>query len=103
MTPDLFASFRAYGALFMLLFGMAAAEAAAQTGQPATPRPAGPDESAAVLLMYHRFGEDDLPSTSIRLEQFEAHLAELKSGGYQVLPLPQIVAALRDRKPLPEK
>ena len=32
----------------------------------------------AVVLMYHRFGESRFPSTSIRLEQFEAHLAELR-------------------------
>ena len=28
----------------------------------------------AVILMYHRFGENDYPSTNIRLEQFDAHL-----------------------------
>ena len=28
----------------------------------------------AVILMYHRFGEDQLPSTNIRLDQFDAHL-----------------------------
>ena len=30
---------------------------------------------SAVILIYHRFGEDTLPSTNIRLEQFEAHIA----------------------------
>src|SRR3546814_5118788 len=39
-------------------------------------------DNGAVLLMYHRFGEDALPSTSVRLGQFEAHLAELTSGAY---------------------
>lgn len=66
-------------------------------------RQAGIEGASAVVLMYHRFGEEDLPSTSIRIDQFEAHLAELKSGGYQVLPLSRIVAALRDRKPLPDR
>jgi peptidoglycan/xylan/chitin deacetylase (PgdA/CDA1 family) len=57
---------------------------------------------SAVIFMYHRFGEQAYPTTSIRLDQFEAQIAELKSGRYKVLQLPEIVAALRDRKPLPD-
>lgn len=57
----------------------------------------------AVVLMYHRFGEDDIPLTSIRLEQFEAHLEHLESGGYSVLPLSQVLDSLRKGDPLPEK
>src|SRR3546814_15012331 len=53
--------------------------------------------------MYHRFGEDDLPSTSIRLSQIEAHLAELTSGRYRVMALPEIVARLRAGQPLPQR
>ena len=40
----------------------------------------------AVILMYHRFGEDRLPSTSIRLDQFDAHLEKLSNGNYSVWP-----------------
>lgn len=58
---------------------------------------------SAVVVMYHRFGDDRYPSTNIKLDQLDAHLAELKSGGYHVLPLPEIVAALKDKKPLPDK
>ncbi|WP_143130994.1 polysaccharide deacetylase family protein [Roseospirillum parvum] len=53
--------------------------------------------------MYHRFGEGAYPSTNIRLEQFEAHLAELQSGPYTVLPLPEIVSALVEGRPLPPR
>lgn len=60
-------------------------------------------EPAAVVLMYHRFGEAAYPSTNIRLAQFEAHIAELKSGRYNVLPLPEIVAALTAGGPLPDR
>ena len=60
-------------------------------------------DNGAVVLMYHRFGEDSLPSTSVRLSQFEAHLDELTSGGYEVLPLADIVAALDAGRPLPER
>lgn len=57
----------------------------------------------AVILMYHRFGEDDHPATSIRLEQFEEHVATLSSGAFHVLPLSQVVTALRDGTPLPDR
>lgn len=60
-------------------------------------------ETGAVILAYGRFGEDDTPSTSIRLDQFEDHLAELASGDYNVLPLPRVVAALREGRPLPDR
>lgn len=53
--------------------------------------------------MYHRFGENTLPSTNIRLAEFEAHLSVLKSGPYHVLPLAGIVAALAAGRPLPDR
>jgi peptidoglycan/xylan/chitin deacetylase (PgdA/CDA1 family) len=64
--------------------------------------PAGAADSA-VIIMYHRFGETAYPSTNITLDQFESHIRELKSGPYAVLPLPEIVARLRDGRPLPER
>ena len=66
------------------------------------PPPAQASDSA-VILMYHRFGETNSPSTSIRLEQFEAHIKELKSGAYTVLPVPEIVSAIREGRPLPDR
>jgi peptidoglycan/xylan/chitin deacetylase (PgdA/CDA1 family) len=64
---------------------------------------ASQDAGNAVIIMYHRFGEEGRASTNIRLEQFEAHLAELNSGQYNVLPLPEIVQSLRERRPLPPR
>jgi peptidoglycan/xylan/chitin deacetylase (PgdA/CDA1 family) len=58
---------------------------------------------SAVIFMYHRFGEDTVPSTSIKLGQFEAHLAEIKAGPYTVLPVPEIVARLKEKKALPDR
>ncbi|MDX2221464.1 MAG: polysaccharide deacetylase family protein [Rhodospirillaceae bacterium] len=58
---------------------------------------------SAVVLMYHRFGEDRIPSTNIRLAQFEAHLAYLRDNGFTVVPLPQVVAALQSGAALPDK
>ena len=59
--------------------------------------------SSAVIIMYHRFDESDYPSTNTTLEQLDAHIAELKSGPYTVLPVGEIVERLRDGKPLPDR
>lgn len=58
---------------------------------------------SAVILMYHRFGEDNYPNTNVRIEQFEAHIKELSDGPYTVLPVTEIVAALRSGKELPDR
>lgn len=58
---------------------------------------------SAVVLMYHRFGESRYPATSIRIDQLEAHIKELTSGAYRVMALPDIVAALRDGRRLPDR
>ncbi|MDF1554182.1 MAG: polysaccharide deacetylase family protein [Deferrisomatales bacterium] len=56
----------------------------------------------AVVFMYHRFGEDRYPSTSVRLEQFESHLQHLAEGNYQVWPLERVVSHLATDMPIPE-
>ncbi len=60
-------------------------------------------ENSAVVLMYHRFGEGKYPSTNVTIAQFEAHIRELKSGAYTVLPVPRIIEALRRGTSLPER
>lgn len=64
--------------------------------------PAQADQSAVVLL-YHRFGEDTLPSTNIRLGQFDEHIAQLKAGGYNFMPLGEIARRLKAKESLPER
>jgi peptidoglycan/xylan/chitin deacetylase (PgdA/CDA1 family) len=56
---------------------------------------------SAVVLMYHRFGEDRYPETNIEIEQFEAQLDLLKREGFTVLPLSRLLAALRHKTSLP--
>jgi peptidoglycan/xylan/chitin deacetylase (PgdA/CDA1 family) len=58
---------------------------------------------SAVVLMYHRFGEDRYPSTNIRVEQLDAQLEHLRDGGYAVIPMADLVAALTDGRPLPDR
>lgn len=57
---------------------------------------------AAVVFLYHRFGEQAHPSTNITLEQFAAQLAYLKDNNFSVWPLARIVTALQEGQPLPE-
>lgn len=65
-------------------------------------RPAAAADSA-VIVQYHRFGEGEYPSTNVTLEQFEAQIAQLKAGGYAVLPVRHIIAALKSGTPLPDR
>ena len=58
---------------------------------------------SAVVLMYHRFGEDRFPSTNIRVEQFEAQLEHLQEAGYTIVPLADVVSALTQGTPLPDR
>jgi biofilm PGA synthesis lipoprotein PgaB len=60
-------------------------------------------EPGAVILTYHRFGEQRHPSTNIGLEDFDAHLQHLEEGGYSVLPLPEVLRALAAGDPLPDR
>lgn len=59
--------------------------------------------SASAVFMYHRFGEDQYPSTSIRLEQFDAQLDYLQAEGFEIWPLQKLVAAIAEQRPLPQK
>lgn len=57
----------------------------------------------ATVIAYHRFGEEELPSTNITLQQFDDHLQELEDGGYTILPLIDIVRAIQEGEPLPDR
>jgi len=59
-------------------------------------------DSAAVFL-YHRFGEDAHPSTSIKVDQFAAQVQELASGGYTVLSLEEIATRIRSGAGVPDR
>lgn len=59
--------------------------------------------NGAVILNYNRIGENAYPDENLRLEQFEAQLNVLKNGGYTILPVPDIVSALKNETTLPDK
>ncbi|MGD9538997.1 MAG: polysaccharide deacetylase family protein [Alphaproteobacteria bacterium] len=59
---------------------------------------------SAVVLVYQRFGEEARhPHESVTLEQFEAHLEQLKAGDFIVLPLGEVAARLAAHEALPER
>lgn len=58
---------------------------------------------SAVIVMYHRFGEEKYPSTNTTLAQLEDHVGELASGRYAVLPVRKIVEDLQAGRPLPDR
>lgn len=58
---------------------------------------------SAVIMMYHRFGETTYPSTNTTLDQLDAHIAELKNDKYTVLPVPEILSAIREKRELPDR
>lgn len=60
-------------------------------------------EDGASVIMYHRFGEDDQPTTNTTLAQLDAHIQELDSGAYTVLSLNEIVRRLKAGEPFPKK
>lgn len=57
----------------------------------------------AVIFMYHRFGESRYPATNVTLKQFEEQLEFFEGNNFTVLPLKEIVEALQQKKPLPDK
>jgi len=59
--------------------------------------------SSSVIVMYHRFGESEYPSTNIQLEQLDAHIKELKSGPYTVLPVTEIIEKIKANEDLPDR
>jgi peptidoglycan/xylan/chitin deacetylase (PgdA/CDA1 family) len=60
-------------------------------------------DNGAVVIMYHRVGDSRFPDTNVTVAQFEAHLDELEKSKYHVAPLPEIVAAIVEGRPLPAR
>lgn len=68
-------------------------------------RAAAPDEleDSAVILIYHRFGQHNYPTTNVTLKQFDHHIAELSKEKYNILPLKAITEAFRKGEKLPPR
>jgi len=57
----------------------------------------------ATILLYHRFGDDRYPSTSVSLEDFYRQMKYLKDNGYRVLPLSKLVDLIEKGGEVPPK
>ena len=60
-------------------------------------------ENSIAVFVYHRFGENNYPSTNTRIPQFKKHLDELIKNNYNVVSIETIIDALENNKNLPEK
>ena len=57
----------------------------------------------AVVFIYHRFGEDAYPSTSVRMDDFRAQVAMLREGAYTLIPLRTLLEHLAAGTALPDR
>ncbi len=57
----------------------------------------------AVILLYHRFGDERYPSTSVPLELFRQQMTYLQQNGYKVIPLEELLDLLEKGSPIPPK
>ncbi|WP_019029282.1 polysaccharide deacetylase family protein [Colwellia piezophila] len=58
---------------------------------------------AAVILQYHHVSDSTPASTSISPKQFEVHLQYLKDKNFTVVPLSELIEAIKKQQPLPDK
>lgn len=61
------------------------------------------DDTSASILAYYRIGEDAYPQSNLRTEQFNAHINEIITKDYNVIALPDLMTALKNKTPLPPK
>ncbi len=58
------------------------------------------DNRSAVILSYHRIGEDRFPETSIRVSQFQEHIGELVNEVYSLRSLDRLVSDFKNEEPI---
>ena len=59
-------------------------------------------QDSVSIIMYHRFGEPNYPSTNIQMEKFESHIIELKNPKYNIMGLSKIIDELKAGNELPD-
>ena len=61
------------------------------------------NENSIAVFVYHRFGENNYPSTNVKISQFKKHLEELTKNNYNVVSTEEIIDALINNRDLPAK
>lgn len=90
----------------LLLCLLAVAWLAAPLPAASAPAPASANHVGrgdATILIYHHFGDDRYPTTNVGMARFEEQMAWLAANDYRVIPLAELVAMLRESRPLPPK
>ncbi len=59
-------------------------------------------KNSAVVFMYHKFGIDKYPSTSVTLDQFDSHIVEFSKEKYSVKSIEFIMDTIINDGDLPE-
>ena len=59
-------------------------------------------KNSAVVFMYHKFGLSKYPSTSVTIDQFDAHLKEFSKSKYSVEPVEFIIDTIINDGDLPK-
>ena len=59
-------------------------------------------KNSAVVFMYHKFGISKYPSTSVRIDQFDAHLKEFSKSKYSVESVEFIIDTIINDGSLPD-
>ena len=57
----------------------------------------------ATITLYHHVSESTPASTSISETKFREHLDHLRDDGFTVMPLPELLAALKEKRQIPDK
>ena len=57
----------------------------------------------ATIFIYHRFDEDQYPTTNVPVESFREQMAYLRDNNYRVAPLKELIAALKNKEPIADK
>ena len=60
-------------------------------------------DNFATILIYHRFGDERYPSTSVSLKDFRRQMEYLKENGYNVIHLKELYNIVSSGKPIPPK
>jgi len=58
-------------------------------------------KNSAVVFMYHKFGVPKYPSTSVTIDQFDAHLKEFSKSKYSIMPVEFIIDTIINDGDLP--
>lgn len=61
------------------------------------------DKSSAVIFAYQRIGDDSVPQGSLALEQFKNQVQQLKSDGYTVWPLKDVIEKIQKGEEIPPR